>query len=576
MGLSETGSGKTAAFVLPSLAKVDFNEAVPQLLIICPTRELAVQVCEEVSRLGSKIPKLKSIAIYGGAPIDRQFRALKQGVHVVVGTPGRLIDHVERGSLNLDTIKMVILDEADRMLDMGFIDEMESILRAVPENRQTLFFSATMNRNVEGLIRKYGKEPRTIQIERKTLTVESVEQVCYEVKQRSKTEVLSRILDLEQPRLAIVFCNTKRSVDECTEALLARGYSADRLHGDISQMLRERVLRMFKEGIVQVLVATDVAARGIDVDDVDVVFNFDLPQDPEDYVHRIGRTGRAGRSGKAVSFIFGRDMYRIQTIERYIRQKVNRAPIPSKEEVEGKLASQLIDSVREKLVSKSFEDSSADVKMLQAAGFDLFDIANAMMAMLRESTGRESEEIDEDRFGRRDRERGPDRDRGPERERPERRPRRDSNEIEVGMVRLFMNLGKNQRITPGDIAGMMHNEMSMPKEALGKITLAPNFSLIEVAEDFVETAIAEGRKAKLKGKKFVLDRDRGNGSEGGPPARPDRPKSERPRFDRPERHDDSIKKGPREGHRSEKRSSFKEEIKGRSGKPKGRYPRKGD
>lgn len=518
IGLSETGSGKTAAFGLPSLAKIDTSQPNSQFLVVCPTRELAVQVCEEISRLGSKISGLKTVAIYGGAPIDRQIRALKYGANVIVGTPGRLIDHVERGSLDLDHVRVVVLDEADRMLDMGFLDEMEKLLRALPEERQTLFFSATMNRGVETLIQKYGKSPQTIQIKRKTLTVESVDQVSYEVRQRSKTELLSRILDMEQPRLAIVFCNTKRGVDECTEALLARGYSADRLHGDISQILRERVLRLFREGTIEVLVATDVAARGIDIDDIDMVFNYDLPQDPEDYVHRIGRTGRAGRSGKAVSFIFGRDIYRLQTIERYIRQQIPRAPIPSREEVDGRLASQLIDSVRDKLQSRAFEDCSGDVQTLLNEGFELFDIANTMMAMLRDVSSRDSEEIIEDR---------PEPPRQDKHQKKPKRHRDSDYGTEAGMTRLFLNLGKNQRVMPRDVVGMMHNEIGIPRDALGRITMAPRFTLIEIADDFVDTALKESRKAKLRGKKFVLDLDRSSGSKGKP-----KPKDRKKRKDR--------------------------------------------
>lgn len=521
VGLSETGSGKTAAFALPALAGIDCENPTPQLLVICPTRELAVQVCEEINRLGARIPRLKTVAIYGGAPMMRQIRALNQGTQVIVGTPGRLIDHVQRETLDLEHIKTVILDEADRMLDMGFLDEMESLLRAVPEERQTLFFSATMNRHVEKLIHQFGKEPETIQIERKTLTVELIEQVSYEVRQQSKCEVLSRILDMEQPRLSIVFCNTKRAVDECTEALLARGYSADRLHGDISQILRERVLRLFREGTVDVLVATDVAARGIDVDNVDLVINYDLPQDPEDYVHRIGRTGRAGRSGKAVSFMFGRDVYRLQTIERFTRQKIRRAVIPTKQDVEGRLATQLLESIQENLATQAYEDCSGDIQALSDAGHDLFDIANVALSMLREVTGRESEDIAEDRpkdpSAPRERREGRDREPG------KRRQRRDDGETEEGMTRLFLNLGKAQRVKPGDIAGMMHNELGLPREAVGKISMAPRFSLVEVGDEFVETAIAEAKQAKLRGKKFILDVDRASGSGGGPP------KEKRPR-----------------------------------------------
>ena len=513
VGLSETGSGKTAAFSLPSLAKIDSEKPFPQLLVVCPTRELALQVCDELCRLGSKIPRLKTVAIYGGAPITRQIRALNQGTQVVVGTPGRLIDHIERGSLELEGIETVILDEADRMLDMGFLDEMERLLRAIPDERQTLFFSATMNRQVEKLIRQFSRDPEMISIDRETLTVESVEQIAYEVRQRSKTEVLSRVLDLEQPRLALVFCNTKRAVDECTEALLARGYPADRLHGDINQALRERVLRLFREGTVEVLVATDVAARGIDIDDIDIVFNYDLPQDPEDYVHRIGRTGRAGRTGKAVSFVFGRDIYRLQTIERYIRQQIDRAPIPSRKEVEGQLANQLIDQLREAIASQAFEDASKDIDTLVEEGHDLRDVANVALSLLREATSREGEEILEDRSETAPR----DRDKKPNKSRDRDRRRRDrDSETEDGMTRLFMNLGKAQRIRPGDIAGMMHNELGLPKEALGRISMAPRFSLIEVDDDHVETILSAAKNAKLRGKKFILDLDRASGSGGKP------------------------------------------------------------
>ena len=310
-GLSQTGSGKTAAFTLPMLARLDLDLNRTQAMILCPTRELANQVCEDVHRLGSALGKLHAVPVYGGAPMDRQLRALRAGAHVVVGTPGRVLDHLRRGSLDPKLIKTIILDEADRMLDMGFRDEMEELLAALPPERQALFFSATMNRGVKSLIESFGNDPVIIQIEQTAKTVTTIDQCAYEVRQRSKVEVLSRLLDIEVSRLSIVFCNTKRTVDEATEALLARGYAVDRLHGDITQQMRERVLNRFREGTIEVLVATDVAARGLDIDEIDLVVNYDLPQDPEDYVHRIGRTGRAGRSGRAVSFVFGRDVHRL-------------------------------------------------------------------------------------------------------------------------------------------------------------------------------------------------------------------------------------------------------------------------
>ncbi len=527
VGLSETGSGKTAAFALASLARVDVGNAAPQVLVVCPTRELAVQVCGEIQRLGSKMPGLHATPIYGGAPMDRQIRALRNGTHVVVGTPGRLIDHIQRGTLKLDQVGIAVLDEADRMLDMGFAEDMENILRALAENHQTLFFSATMNSAVQRLIKKFGNEPETIQIKHKSATVDSIEQVCFEVRQRSRIELVSRVIDLEQPKLTIIFCNTKRSVDECAEALLARGYSADRLHGDIAQSMRERVLRLFREGTVEVLVATDVAARGIDIDDIDLVINYELPQDPEDYVHRVGRTGRAGRSGKAVSFIYGRDAYRIKTIERFIRQQIPKGVIPTQEEVNTHLADQLIESVAVQLEEEPSEGHLALLNQLKEKGHEWENIAAALMALLQETTARDGEEIIEDRPGggrneRRD-DRRPDRrddfdrnDRGGDR--PPRRPREEYSGPDEGMVQLFLNLGKRDNISPGDIVGMLHNECQLERGTVGRIRLMPNFSFVEIAKDSAPKAIDMSAQATLRGREFKLDYDTGTregGTEGG-------------------------------------------------------------
>jgi ATP-dependent RNA helicase DeaD len=396
VGLSETGSGKTAAFGLPALQLIDLELPKTQALILCPTRELSVQVCEEIHKLGTKVKGLTAIPVYGGAPIDRQIRYLRQGSHIVVGTPGRLMDHMERGTLDLGQIRLVILDEADRMLDMGFRDDMEHILGQAPQERQTLFFSATMNKGVERLIEHFGNQPEQIRIQRKTLTVASVEQFYYEVRNRSKIEVVSRLLDIDPPRLAIVFCNTKRMVDECCDALINRGYSADRIHGDITQSGRERTLKKFRNGTVEILVATDVAARGLDIDEVDAVFNYDLPQDPEDYVHRIGRTGRAGREGKAYSFVFGKDIYRLGSIERYIKQKIQRSKIPTQEDIEGRYTDVILESVKTRLESGEFKDYREWMDRLMEQGHTTTDIASALFSLLKEKKGREGEAIIED------------------------------------------------------------------------------------------------------------------------------------------------------------------------------------
>ncbi|MDA0345957.1 MAG: DEAD/DEAH box helicase [Verrucomicrobia bacterium] len=396
VGLSETGSGKTAAFGLPALQMIDTSVKATQVLILCPTRELTVQVCEEIHKLGSHVKNLAAIPVYGGAPIDRQIRYLKQGSHIVVGTPGRLMDHMERGTLDLSQTRMIILDEADRMLDMGFRDDMEHILGQAPKERQTLFFSATMNKGVERLIEHFGNEPEQVRIHRKTLTVSTVEQFYFEVRNRSKIEVVSRLLDIDPPRLAIIFCNTKRMVDECCDALINRGYSADRIHGDITQIGRERVLKKFRGGQVEILVATDVAARGLDIDEVDAVFNYDLPQDPEDYVHRIGRTGRAGREGKAYSFVFGKDIYRLGSIERYTKHTIQRSKIPSQEDIEGKKADVILELVKSKLEAGDFKNYGDWMDRLHDQGHTTTDIASALLSLLREQKGRDGEAIAED------------------------------------------------------------------------------------------------------------------------------------------------------------------------------------
>ncbi|WP_193213709.1 DEAD/DEAH box helicase [Luteolibacter marinus] len=511
LGLSHTGSGKTAAFTLPLLANLDFAKRYPQALILCPTRELAVQVCEEVHRLGSKLGQLRAIPVYGGAPMDRQLRALRDGVHVVVGTPGRVMDHLRRGSFDVSGIKTVVLDEADRMLDLGFREEMEELLAAMPAERQTMFFSATMSRGVTHLIGKFGQDPETVQIEQKAKTVSTIDQCCYEVRQRSKVEVLSRLLDMEQSRLAIVFCNTKRAVDECTEALLARGYTADRLHGDITQQMRERVLNRFRDGSIELLVATDVAARGLDVENIDVVFNYDLPQDPEDYVHRIGRTGRAGRSGRAVSFVFGREIHRLEMIERYTRQPIRRERVPTQEMVEGRIADLFFDQIKDRLEKGEFESHESQMDRLLEQGFTPTDIAGVLITMLKESSGREFGEIAEDREipgqrGRRDR-----REPREFREREPRAPRerRDGPHDNADMVPLFFSLGKFHGVKVGEIIGMLYGEAGLPDGAVGHVKLFAKHSRIDVRADCAERLIQVSKGANLRGKNFILDYDRG-------------------------------------------------------------------
>src|ERR1700678_123671 len=355
VGQSQTGSGKTAAFAAPAIEKVDVAQRTTQVLILCPTRELAIQVSEEVHKLALFKRGLHALPVYGGQSYDRQLAGLRQGAHIVIGTPGRVMDHMRRGTLKLANIKMVILDEVNVMLNMGFRDDIEHILQATPKERQTVFFSATIPRPIQQLIEKYSRDPQQVRIEQKALTVPTVEQVYYEVDRRFKIDLLTRLIDMHDLKLGIIFCNTKRMVDDLVDHLNAQGYSADRLHGDMTQAMRDRVMQKFRKSGLEFLVATDVAARGIDVDDVEVVFNYDLPYDGEDYVHRIGRTGRKGRSGRAISFASGREVFQIRNIERYTNMRITRGKPPTADEVHEARANGFLDKLRATLKAGEYK-----------------------------------------------------------------------------------------------------------------------------------------------------------------------------------------------------------------------------
>ena len=383
VGQSQTGSGKTAAFAVPAIEKVDPQQRTVQVLILCPTRELAVQVSEEVHKLAFFKRGIHALPIYGGQSYERQFYGLKQGAQIVIGTPGRVMDHMRRGTLRLETVKMAILDEVDVMLNMGFREDIEFILQAVPKERQTVFFSATIPRPIQELIQKYSRDPVNVRIEQKALTVPTVEQVYYEVDRRFKVELLTRLIDIHDLKLGIIFCNTKRMVDDLVDQLNAQGYSADRLHGDMSQGMRDRVMNKFRKSGLEFLVATDVAARGIDVEDVQVVFNYDLPYDGEDYLHRIGRTGRAGRSGRAITFVAGRELFQIQHIERYTKTKIHRGKPPTAGEVEGARAGAFLDKLRVTLKSGEYKRQDHLIEHLLEEGFSSTDIASALIHHLQ-------------------------------------------------------------------------------------------------------------------------------------------------------------------------------------------------
>ncbi|BFH15368.1 DEAD-box ATP-dependent RNA helicase CshA [Paenibacillus dendritiformis] len=336
IGQAQTGTGKTAAFGIPLISKIDPSEERVVALVMTPTRELAIQVAEEIGKL-TRFKGVRSLPIYGGQDIGRQIRALKKHPQIIIGTPGRLLDHINRKTIRLDDVQTVVLDEADEMLDMGFMEDITSILSLVPEERQTMLFSATMPPNIQKLANQFLRDPEHVSVMPKQVSAPLIEQAYIEVPERAKFDALSRLLDMESPELAIVFGRTKRRVDELSEALQKRGYSADGLHGDLSQNQRDNVMRKFRDGSIDVLVATDVAARGLDVSGVTHVINFDLPQDPESYVHRIGRTGRAGKEGSAWSFVTPREIDHLNFIERVTRHRIPRKPMPTlADAIEGK------------------------------------------------------------------------------------------------------------------------------------------------------------------------------------------------------------------------------------------------
>lgn len=331
IGQAQTGTGKTAAFGIPMIDKIDSKLRKVQGLVVAPTRELAIQVAEELNRL-AKFTGIRALAIFGGQHMDRQIRALKDGPQIVVATPGRLMDHMRRRTIRTDAVQTAVLDEADEMLNMGFIDDIREILKSIPEDRQTLLFSATMPKEIRNIATTLMKSPKEVKVKAKEMTVENIEQYFIEIPEKFKFDTLNNHLDIHSPELAIVFGRTKKRVDEITEGLQARGYRAEGIHGDLTQGKRMSVLNKFKGGRVDVLVATDVAARGLDISGVTHVYNFDIPQDPESYVHRIGRTGRAGRTGEAISFITPREMAHLQLIEKTTKSKMKRLVPPTNQD----------------------------------------------------------------------------------------------------------------------------------------------------------------------------------------------------------------------------------------------------
>ena len=482
IGQAQTGTGKTAAYSIPMLQKINPDVKKPQAIVLCPTRELAVQVAEEIRKLAKYMSDIKVLPVYGGQEIVRQIKSLKAGVQIIVGTPGRVMDHMRRKTVKFDNINMVILDEADEMLDMGFREDMETILTETPEDRQTVMFSATMPKAIMDIARNFQKDARIIKVVRKELTVSNIEQFYYEVRPKNKTEVLCRLIDIYNPRLSVVFCNTKRQVDELISELKGRGYFADGIHGDMKQQQRDRVMDDFRSGKVDILIATDVAARGIDVDDVDMVFNYDIPQDEEYYVHRIGRTGRAGRSGMALSFISGKEVYKLKDIERYCKTKILAKPVPSLDDVKNTKLDNMFDKIRQTIEEGGLTDMVNLVEEhVNQEEYTSMDMAAALLKMLIGDTLDREDEVEEFHF--------------------------DTDKDDSRMVRLFINIGKKDKIKPANILGAIAGESGMPGKLVGAIDMMDNYTFVDVPAIHAEKILkVMNDNVQIKGRRVNVEK----------------------------------------------------------------------
>ncbi|OUJ71816.1 DEAD/DEAH box helicase [Hymenobacter crusticola] len=480
IGQAQTGTGKTAAFGIPAIEGLDLDSRAVQVLILCPTRELAVQVSGEIQKLGKYKRGLAVVPIYGGSSYERQFQALERGVQIVIGTPGRVMDHLERGTLKLDKVTKIILDEADEMLDMGFRDDIETVLAKMPEERQTVFFSATMSKPIMELTKKYQKNPQVVKVNHQEMTVTNIEQMYYEVRNPMKKEVLSRIIDMYNLKSTIVFANTKRMVDEIVTDLQARGYFADGLHGDMGQAQRQNTLDKFRKSTLEILVATDVAARGIDVENVEAVVNYDLPADEEYYVHRIGRTGRAGKLGKAFTFVSGRDIYKLRDIMRFTKATIKQERIPSFEDVSEVKTTLFLSQIKEMIEKGNLEKYVGRVQRLldQEEEITSLDVAAALLKMT----------MKEDKQAEKSLEAG--------RERGAARP---------GFTRLFVTIGKKDRVHPRDIVDTIAENTSLTGSKVGDIALYDKFSFVEVPNEFVEEITSKLGRTTIAGRPVAFN-----------------------------------------------------------------------
>jgi ATP-dependent RNA helicase DeaD len=493
IGQAQTGTGKTAAFALPILNNLEPGERHVQALVLCPTRELALQVAGAINDFG-KVQEVRVLAVYGGQPYGPQISRLNRGVDVVVGTPGRLIDLLDRNALNLSQVMTVVLDEADEMLSMGFVEDIETILAETPQGRQTALFSATLPAPIRRLANRYMHDPQSILIQRAQVTLTAIEQRYYLVNQADKLVALTRLFEIEPLTSALIFVRTRLGTGDLANELTRRGFPAESLNGDLSQEARERTLNRFRQGQIKVLVATDVAARGLDIDDISHVFNYDLPDDPEIYIHRIGRTGRAGKTGVAISMVTPREKRLLRQVESLIRQPLTKSTLPTENDIRNHRENELLENVRVWLVRARYQREREMVARLVEEGHDPLEIAAAALKLARaDEKQRPVGEVSEVR------------DAGPRRLEkrgfhPSRRGYEDRETVshEPGMVRLNLNLGRIHGICPNDVVGTIAFHADIPGNTIGKIHIQDKFTLVDVPEKFAARVLAKNGNYRIR------------------------------------------------------------------------------
>lgn len=522
VGLAQTGTGKTAAFALPILSNLDLSQKTPQALVLAPTRELALQVCEAFERYAAHLRGVKVLPVYGGQGYGVQLSALRRGVHVVVGTPGRIMDHLDKGTLDLSELRFLVLDEADEMLNMGFAEDVETILADTPDDKNVALFSATMPRQIRSLSQKYLSDPVEITVKNKTATASNITQRYLTVSYPQKVDALTRILEVENFEGMIVFVRTKNETEMLAEKLRARGFSAAAINGDVPQNVRERTVNQLKAAKLDILVATDVAARGLDVERISHVVNYDIPTDTESYVHRIGRTGRAGRTGDAISFVTPRERYLLKHIEKATRQPLTQMQLPSVEDVNETRLARFDDAITEALNQGGRIEKFRDIIKHYVNEHDVpeVDVAAALAVVAQGETPLLLDPSDEVRTPRERPDTGGRGDRPERGQRPERRGR--GSDVPMSTYRIAV--GKRHKVEPRQIVGAIANEGGLSRRDFGHIQIRPDFSLVELPADLPGHVWDALQDTRISGKLIELRRDEGGPARGGqrPDGRPDR------------------------------------------------------